>query len=105
MKSFSNETLIFFFRKLWVSYILDLAKTYCIAWEEICQDSLSYSQGLSRCYYENGLVKYSDIWFQLQYCKILEDVKLKFIVAQVIEAKKNLLIRVTPARSRILLTS
>ena len=27
MKSFSNETLNFFFRKFWVSYILDLAKT------------------------------------------------------------------------------
>ena len=27
MESFSNETLNFFFRKLWVSYVLDLAKT------------------------------------------------------------------------------
>ena len=26
-KSFSNETLNFFFRKFWASYILDLAKT------------------------------------------------------------------------------
>ena len=28
MKSFSNETLNFFFRKFWVSYILDLAYIY-----------------------------------------------------------------------------
>ena len=27
MKSFSNETLNFFFRKFWASYMLDLAKT------------------------------------------------------------------------------
>ena len=27
MKSFSNETLNFFFRKFWLSYILDFAKT------------------------------------------------------------------------------
>ena len=27
MKSFPNETLNFFFRKFWASYILDLAKT------------------------------------------------------------------------------
>ena len=27
MKSFSNETLNFFLRKFWTSYILDLAKT------------------------------------------------------------------------------
>ena len=42
------------------------------------------------------------MWFQLQYCKILEDLELKFIVAQVIEAKKNLLSCGTPARSWIL---
>ena len=27
MKTFSNETLNFFFRKFWPSYILELAKT------------------------------------------------------------------------------
>ena len=26
MKYFSNETLIFFYRKFWASYVLDLAK-------------------------------------------------------------------------------
>ena len=32
MKSFSIETLIFFFRKFWVSIILDLAKTVWALW-------------------------------------------------------------------------
>ena len=50
-----------------------------------------------RCYYENGIVEYSDLRFQLQYCKILQDLKLKFIAAQVIEAKKIYLSCGTPA--------
>ena len=47
MKSFSKETLNFFFRKFWASYILDLGKTKTYAiMKTICPT----------CYHHNGLV-------------------------------------------------